>query len=86
MGSVWTWNLTRKRELQETEKSWEGDLLLLLARYHPDRESVDVWKWGKDGNGCYTVKKAYNLLSSQSPVVKDDFLQACWGPSLPNKI
>ncbi|GAB4852182.1 hypothetical protein Ancab_016373, partial [Ancistrocladus abbreviatus] len=75
MGNGWTWNLTWKRELRETEKSWEQGLLLLLARYQPDRESVDVWKWGKDGTGCYTVQKAYNLLTSQSSVVTDDFIQ-----------
>ncbi|GAB4840140.1 hypothetical protein Ancab_020903 [Ancistrocladus abbreviatus] len=51
MDDRWIWNLTWKRELREAEKCWERDLLSLLARQQPDRDSLDAWKWGKDGNG-----------------------------------
>ncbi|GAB4854475.1 hypothetical protein Ancab_023058 [Ancistrocladus abbreviatus] len=54
-------NVNRAQEMLQA-------LLGHISRFSSDTSRVDGWRWGKTGDGTYTVKKAYSVLSKESPI------------------
>ncbi|KAK2429612.1 hypothetical protein QL285_028036 [Trifolium repens] len=81
-GAGWVW----QRQL----RGWEEEELkecqsLLLTRVLQDQSS-DQWQWQPDPDMGYTVRGAYQLLTSQDPVTMDDAARLVWHPQVPLKV
>ncbi|KAK2413211.1 hypothetical protein QL285_035944 [Trifolium repens] len=81
-GAGWVW----RRQL----RGWEEEELrecqsLLLTRVLQDQSS-DQWQWQPDPDMGYTVRGAYQLLTSQDSVTMDDAARLVWHPHVPLKV
>ncbi|CAN1145225.1 Putative ribonuclease H protein At1g65750 [Linum perenne] len=46
----------------------------------------DVWVWGGEKNGCYSIRSAYSLISCSMSVEQEDLWRLIWKWQRPNKI
>jgi hypothetical protein len=81
-GHGWVW----RRQM----RGWEEEELrecqsLLLTSVLQDQVS-DRWLWQPDPDMGYTVRGAYELLTSQDPVTMDDAERLVWHPHVPLKV
>ncbi|WJX94027.1 hypothetical protein P8452_75492 [Trifolium repens] len=81
-GGAWAW----RRQL----RGWEEEELrecqsLLLTRYVQDQSS-DRWLWQPEADKGYTVRGAYQLLTSQASAPVDDATKLIWHPQAPLKV
>ncbi|KAK2418448.1 hypothetical protein QL285_040641 [Trifolium repens] len=81
-GEAWVW----RRQL----RGWEEEELrecqsLLLTRVLQDQSS-DRWQWQPDPDTGYTVRGAYQLLTSQDSASMDAAAALVWHPHVPLKV
>ncbi|KAK2370489.1 hypothetical protein QL285_083537 [Trifolium repens] len=82
-GEAWVWR-RQLRGWEEEEELRECQSLLLtisLQVQFPDR-----WQWQPDVDSGYTVRGAYQLLTSQTSASLDDAGKVIWHPQVPLKV
>ncbi|KAK2449586.1 hypothetical protein QL285_008771 [Trifolium repens] len=72
-GEAWVWR--RRLRGWEEEELRECRALLLIC-----------WQWRPDPDMGYTVRGAYQLLTTQAPVTMDDAAKLVWHPLVPLKV
>ncbi|CAJ2642053.1 unnamed protein product [Trifolium pratense] len=83
-GSLW-W-----REIVSIRDRWEEDMLRecqsLLSNISLQAQYSDRWRWQPDPNTGYTVRGAYQLLTTLDSVTLDDAEHLIWHPQVPLKV
>ncbi|PNX56356.1 receptor-like kinase, partial [Trifolium pratense] len=81
-GEAWVW----RRPL----RAWEEELLrecqLLLSNISLQAQSLDRWQWRLDPDTGYTVRGAYQFLTTIDLVTMDDAEHLIWHPQVPLKV
>ncbi|GAB4852134.1 hypothetical protein Ancab_016324 [Ancistrocladus abbreviatus] len=62
----WGWEFKWCRELRYREGSLVRELLSWLAGVSLSKLTEDYWRWLHSNKGAYTVKSAYQMLSTYS--------------------
>ncbi|PNX84965.1 receptor-like kinase [Trifolium pratense] len=82
VGEAWVW----RRSL----RAWEEELLrecqILLSNISLQAQSPDRWQWRLDPDTGYTVRGAYQFLTSIDLVTMDDAENLIWHPQVPLKV
>jgi len=66
-GAAWSW----RRRLWEWEEELLGECRLLL-NFVVQTNVIDRWQWLPDTVGGYTVRRAYQILTTQTDHIGDD--------------
>ncbi|MCI00663.1 70 kDa peptidyl-prolyl isomerase [Trifolium medium] len=80
-GEAWVW----RRQL----KAWEemlGECQTLLFNLSLQAQSSDRWKWQSDPDKGYTIRGAYQLLTSQVSTTIDETEDLIWHTQVPLKV
>ncbi|PNX58814.1 receptor-like kinase, partial [Trifolium pratense] len=73
-GGAWVW----RRQLRAWEEELLGECQLLLSNISLQVQTSDRWQWQPDPDAGYTVRGAYQLLTTIDPVVVDDAEHLIW--------
>jgi hypothetical protein len=85
------WNLRWRRSLFVWELNLLNELLLLINTFRPS-EVVDRWVWRAEQDEIFTVKSAYNIVSSlllprEAPVPDQELIfKVIWKSPAPSKV
>ncbi|XP_045791761.1 uncharacterized protein LOC123886488 [Trifolium pratense] len=81
-GAAWVW----RRQL----RAWEEDMLRecqsLLSNISLQAQYSDRWRWQPDPDTCYTVRGAYQIVTTLDSVTLDDAEHLIWHPQVPLKV
>jgi hypothetical protein len=81
-GEAWVW----RRQLWVWEEEMLRECQTLLLPFNVQDDTPDIWQWQPDPDTGYTVRGAYQLLTSQDPVplgIADDLV---WHRQVPLKV
>jgi hypothetical protein len=85
-GEAWRW----RRRLWAWEEEMLGECRLLLDTVCVQSSVSDRWQWDPDSHAGYTVKGAYQILtstvSSNGPLIHDETDDLVWHKSVPLKV
>jgi len=77
-GLVWRWTLSWRRDRFEWESELEIELATHISSVSINKEQSDVWVWGKEENGCFTVKSTYLCLASSDGGRQSEVFKYLW--------
>ncbi|GAU49521.1 hypothetical protein TSUD_407540 [Trifolium subterraneum] len=80
-GDAWEW----RRKLWEWEEMLR-ECQTLLLNLSLQAQSSDRWQWQPDADEGYTVRGAYQLLTSQASATMDDADKLIWHSQVPLKV
>jgi hypothetical protein len=80
-GEAWVW----RRQLRGWEDEELHECQTLLLTISVQDHSSDRWQWQPDPDRGYTVRGAYQLLTSHDSVTLDDAENLIWHPHVPLK-
>ncbi|GAU35630.1 hypothetical protein TSUD_30470, partial [Trifolium subterraneum] len=81
-GEAWEW----WRSLRVWEEEMLGEFQSLLANLSLQVQTSDRWKWQPDPAEGYTVRGAYQLLTSQVSATTGEVEKLVWHPQVPLKV
>ncbi|GAU16239.1 hypothetical protein TSUD_298710 [Trifolium subterraneum] len=81
-GEAWEW----RRQLSAWEEEMLGECQILLLDFILQAHTSDQWVWRHDTFGGYTVKGAYQTLTSHSGVTLDSAADLIWHKQVPLKV
>ncbi|PNY08383.1 heat shock protein [Trifolium pratense] len=81
-GAAWAW----QRQLTAWEEEMLGECQSLLANISLQAQSSDRWQWQPDPDTGYSVRGAYQLLTTLDLVTVDDAEHLIWHPQVPLKV
>ncbi|CAJ2637850.1 unnamed protein product [Trifolium pratense] len=81
-GEAWVW----RRQLRAWEEELLGECQSLLLNIFLQAHSVDRWQWRPDLDTGYSVRGAYQLLTSHVTVSMDEADNLIWHPQVPLKV
>ncbi|GAU18975.1 hypothetical protein TSUD_178920 [Trifolium subterraneum] len=81
-GDAWVW----RRPLRAWEEELLGECQALLLTISLQDHSVDRWLWQSDMDSRYTVRDAYQLLTTQDAGPLDAVTCLIWHPQVPLKV
>jgi len=81
-GAAWRW----RRRLFVWEEEMLGDLTLLLQNVILQVHKADKWKWTLESSNVFSVKSAYNALTSQPPIELLVAVSSLWHKNVPLKV
>ncbi|MCI08187.1 RING-h2 finger protein ATL2C, partial [Trifolium medium] len=81
-GSAWVW----RRQLRAWEEELLGECQLLLSNISLQEQFSDRWQWRLDPDTGYTVRGAYQLLTTIDLVTVDEVEHLIWHPQVPLKV
>jgi len=62
----WSWKLSWRRSRFQWESELLDELLRVIDRIKPRRDTTDIQTWGGDASGVYSVKTAYDCLAKST--------------------
>ncbi|CAJ2672661.1 unnamed protein product [Trifolium pratense] len=81
-GEAWKW----RRQLRAWEEELLGECQSLLLDISLQDQTSDRWQWSPDPDTGYTVRGAYQILTSQDSVTLHDAENLIWHPQVPLKV
>jgi hypothetical protein len=81
-GETWAW----RRQLRAWEEELLGESQTILFLVPLLVESPDRWKWQSDPVTGYTVREAYQILTSQDAVILGAAEDLLWHKQVPSKV
>ncbi|CAJ2645018.1 unnamed protein product [Trifolium pratense] len=81
-GAAWVW----RRQLRAWEEELLGECQSLLSVIYLQVQSSDRWQWQPDPDTGYTVRGAYQLLTTMDSIIVDDAEHLIWHPQVPLKV
>ncbi|CAJ2655494.1 unnamed protein product [Trifolium pratense] len=81
-GEAWVWRRQLRAWEEEMLRECQSLLLNILLQAH----STDRWQWRPDPDTGYSVRGAYQLLTSHISVTMDDADNLIWHPQVPLKV
>ncbi|GAU31359.1 hypothetical protein TSUD_19040 [Trifolium subterraneum] len=81
-GEAWEW----RRQLWAWEEEMLRECQTLLLNLSLQAQSSDRWQWQPDPVKGYTVRGAYQLLTSQDATIMDDADKLIWHSQVPLKV
>jgi hypothetical protein len=81
-GEAWVW----RRQLRGWEEEELRECQSLLLTVSLQVQFPDRWQWQPDIDSGYTVRGAYQLLTSQTSASLDDAGKLIWHPQVPLKV
>ncbi|GAU31743.1 hypothetical protein TSUD_146300 [Trifolium subterraneum] len=81
-GEAWEW----RRELRVWEEEMLGECHTLLLNFPLQAQSSDRWQWRPDPDIGYTVRGAYEILTSQVSVTTYDAEKPIWHSQVSLKV
>ncbi|GAU10332.1 hypothetical protein TSUD_422680, partial [Trifolium subterraneum] len=81
-GEVWAW----RRQLWAWEEELVVECQALLHNFVLQDQSVDMWLWRPDPIQGYSVRGAYQLLTSHQPIPLTDTEDLIWHKQVPLKV
>ncbi|MCH96906.1 helicase-like protein [Trifolium medium] len=81
-GGAWVW----RRQLWAWEEEMLGECQALLHNLFLQTQSSDMWHWKLDSVQGYSVRGAYQLLTSQQHVTLDVAEELIWHKQVPLKV
>jgi len=81
-GEAWRW----RRRLFVWEEEMLGDLTLLLQNVILQVHKDDKWMWILESSNVFSVKSAYNALTSQPPIELPVTASSLWHKDVPLKV
>ncbi|PNX69673.1 hypothetical protein L195_g056848, partial [Trifolium pratense] len=75
-GAAWAW----RRQLRAWEEEMLGEYHSLLPNISLQAQSSDRWQWQPDPDTGYSVRGAYQLLTTLDSVTVDDAEHLIWHP------
>ncbi|CAJ2679133.1 unnamed protein product [Trifolium pratense] len=81
-GEAWVW----RRQLRAWEEEMLGECQSLLLNIFLQAHSFDRWQWRPDPDTGYSVRGAYQLLTSHVSVTMDEADKLIWHPQIPLKV
>ncbi|CAJ2666781.1 unnamed protein product [Trifolium pratense] len=81
-GAAWVW----RRRLWAWEEELLGECQTLLFTLSLQDHVSDMWQWQSDLDDVYTVRGAYQLLTSQDAVTLDVASDLIWHRQVPLKV
>ncbi|CAJ2630340.1 unnamed protein product [Trifolium pratense] len=81
-GAAWVW----RRQLRAWEEELLGECQSLLLTLFLQDHVPDRWKWQSALDDVYTVRGAYQLLTTQDAVTLDDASGLIWHRQVPLKV
>ncbi|GAB4859954.1 hypothetical protein Ancab_011433 [Ancistrocladus abbreviatus] len=58
--------------MRDVENEVILELLTLIDAYKPWTNATDQWRWGRNGDGLYTVRSACALLNNEAPADSEE--------------
>ncbi|XP_045798930.1 uncharacterized protein LOC123893051 [Trifolium pratense] len=80
------WVREWRRQLRAWEEEMLGECQSLLLNIFLQAHSTDRWQWRPDPATGYSVRGAYQLLTSHVSVTMDDADNLIWHPQVPLKL
>ncbi|GAU39751.1 hypothetical protein TSUD_219940 [Trifolium subterraneum] len=80
-GEAWVW----RRQLRVWEEEMLGECQNLLSNIFLQAQSSYRWQWQADPDTSYTVRGAYQLLTTHDSLPMDDAEHLIWHPQVPLK-
>ncbi|MCI39717.1 heat-shock protein, partial [Trifolium medium] len=80
-GAAWAW----RRQLWVREEELLGECQALLLNISLKAQSTDRWQWQLDPDQGYSVRGAYQILTSQDSVTLDVSQDLTWHRQVPLK-
>jgi len=81
-GEAWRW----RRRLFVWEEEMLGDLTLLLQNVILQVDKDDRWLWTLESSHVFSVKSAYNALTTQPPIELPVVVCSLWHKDVPLKV
>ncbi|XP_045831292.1 uncharacterized protein LOC123922638 [Trifolium pratense] len=81
-GAAWVW----RRQLRAWEEELLGECQSLLSVISLQVQTSDRWQWQLDPDSGYTVRGAYQLLTTMDSIIVDDAEHLIWQPQVPLKV
>ncbi|CAJ2658361.1 unnamed protein product [Trifolium pratense] len=81
-GEAWKW----QRQLRAWEEELLGECQTLLLDISLQDQTLDRWQWRPDPDTGYTVRGAYQILTSQASVTLHTAENLIWHPQVPLKV
>ncbi|PNX91700.1 kinesin-like protein, partial [Trifolium pratense] len=81
-GAAWVW----RRQLRVWEEEMLGECQTLLSNISLQAQITDRWQWQPDPDSGYTVRGAYELLTTFDSVTVDDAENLIWHSQVPLKV
>ncbi|CAJ2630083.1 unnamed protein product [Trifolium pratense] len=81
-GAAWVW----RRQLRAWEEEMLGECQSLLSNISLQAQSSDRWQWQPDPDTGFTVRGAYQLLTTIHSVTLDEADHLIWHPQVPLKV
>ncbi|CAJ2636137.1 unnamed protein product [Trifolium pratense] len=81
-GAAWVW----RRQLRAWEEEMLGECQTLLSNISLQAQITDRWQWQSDPDTGYTVRGAYELLTTLDSVTMDDAEHLIWHSQVPLKV
>ncbi|CAJ2666213.1 unnamed protein product [Trifolium pratense] len=81
-GEAWKW----RRQLRAWEEELLGECQTLLLDISLQDQILDRWQWRPDPDTGYTVRGAYQILTSQASVTLHTAENLIWHPQVPLKV
>ncbi|CAJ2670838.1 unnamed protein product [Trifolium pratense] len=81
-GAAWVW----RRQLRAWEEELLGECQSLLLTLFLQDHVPDRWQWQSDLDDVYTVRGAYQLLTTQDAIILDDASGLIWHRQVPLKV
>ena len=81
-GEAWKW----RRRLFAWEEESLGELTLLLLSVSLQVHREDNWTWKADSSLSYTVRSAYNSITSQGIAANPETVLSVWHKDVPLKV
>lgn len=73
-GGAWQWRM----RLWDREEELVGECRLLLANVVLQVKTPDCWRWRHDNTRCYSVRSAYDLMTSDHIDTVDATTDMIW--------
>ncbi|KAK2402105.1 hypothetical protein QL285_051652 [Trifolium repens] len=81
-GEAWVW----RRQLWVWEEEMLRECQTLLLPFTVQDDTPDLWKWQPDPDTGYSVRGAYQLLTSQDPALLGTAEDLVWHRQVPLKV
>ncbi|CAJ2633140.1 unnamed protein product, partial [Trifolium pratense] len=81
-GAAWVW----RRQLRAWEEEMLGECQTLLSNISLQTHITDRWQWQPDHDTGYSVRGAYELLTTLDSVTIDDAEHLIWHSQVPLKV
>ncbi|WJX93598.1 hypothetical protein P8452_75105 [Trifolium repens] len=81
-GEAWSW----RRQLWIWDDEMLGECQSLLLPFTMQAQSPDVWRWQPDPDAGYSVRGAYQLLTSQDSFTLGEADDLVWHKEVPLKV